>query len=751
VFTVAQGRVPAGPPEYVDRARELAEAIDENEDAVGRARLCARLGDLHLRYDRAGDAVLAYEGGVRLLLGRGHPVAGKRYGAGSSRVSPSLAVPMAPPDDEIDPDALLRRLLLGSAFAYLAQGQRAPAVSLIDAVVERGGGRDDPLRVPLLFARACVVLAAPGEVDLDDLHLIVEETGRHPMGEGTAARLAGLRAVAAHLGGDWESWPVMRRAVAAATDQPLAGLVWSTWAAGVAEQGAQLCGHAVERSREGCAFDHALALTAQGRLELACGRPDRAVEVLREALSIWGERVARLGTDTGRVGALEGSVAARDLLVEAELARGDLQRAVTAAEDARGAILEIETYRPGESLERPFVPRRLVYHVQAHRTVVFAVGEQDAHTGRTEVRLHLCPLGEEELQREVDEVIRALGVEGATRKCLPVPPLDVDDRDGTGERLSPLRRLYELLVEPLLDFFGPGGAPIVIEPDGPLWALPFAALGPADGDPLGIRFPLVTVASAGVASRLRARPVSPHSTVLAVADPVMPEIDGLVLNPLPGTREEVAWLDVHLPDCRPLTGGDATTDRVLDGMRTAAVIHIGTHGMARPDAPAEGFLALAPTDGDDGLLDAYRLTRGPGWSESGMMVQAAGGVPADAEWLDADLVTLSACQTAGGRQTSEGVIGLARTFLAIGARTVVASLWSVDDSVTAELMKAFYSRWCGGADPAVAMRDVARSVRDGGHADPRYWAPFLVLGAGIRGQVRDGSEMRSGQMVCRAR
>jgi CHAT domain-containing protein len=99
--------------------------------------------------------------------------------------------------------------------------------------------------------------------------------------------------------------------------------------------------------------------------------------------------------------------------------------------------------------------------------------------------------------------------------------------------------------------------------------------------------------------------------------------------------------------------------------------------------------------------------------------------------LPADLVVLSACQTALGREIrGEGLIGLTRGFMYAGARRVVASLWQVDDESTAELMERFYRAMLrDGRRPADALRaaqsEMARSRR---WSAPFYWAGFVLQG-----------------------
>jgi CHAT domain-containing protein len=99
--------------------------------------------------------------------------------------------------------------------------------------------------------------------------------------------------------------------------------------------------------------------------------------------------------------------------------------------------------------------------------------------------------------------------------------------------------------------------------------------------------------------------------------------------------------------------------------------------------------------------------------------------------MPADLVVLSACQTALGKQIrGEGLVGLTRGFMYAGAARVVASLWKVDDAATAELMKQFYQGMLvKGLRPPAALREAqARIQSQARWQSPYYWAGFVLQG-----------------------
>ncbi|MGB7025501.1 MAG: CHAT domain-containing protein, partial [Candidatus Acidiferrales bacterium] len=101
--------------------------------------------------------------------------------------------------------------------------------------------------------------------------------------------------------------------------------------------------------------------------------------------------------------------------------------------------------------------------------------------------------------------------------------------------------------------------------------------------------------------------------------------------------------------------------------------------------------------------------------------------------FNAGLVTLSACDTGVGKvEGEEGITNLAEAFLVSGAKAVVASLWSADDTFTSALMKNFYAHLAQGEDKATALRDAKRDLlaKYGSQVSPYYWGAFVLIGDG---------------------
>ena len=186
---------------------------------------------------------------------------------------------------------------------------------------------------------------------------------------------------------------------------------------------------------------------------------------------------------------------------------------------------------------------------------------------------------------------------------------------------------------------------------------------------------------------------------------------------LPSSADEVRIVQAAFPKGESkLLLGTAATEGAFKGAGLAEyrVIHLAVHGFADSTFPDRAALVLlsAPSAGEDGFLQASEIVQ---------------------LHFEADLVVLSACDTAVGPLLGqEGIANLSRAFLLAGARTVVSTLWEVDDTSSLFLMKRFYAhllahRSAGWALTA-AKRDMLRTF--GREALPYQWAGFTIEGAG---------------------
>jgi CHAT domain-containing protein len=314
------------------------------------------------------------------------------------------------------------------------------------------------------------------------------------------------------------------------------------------------------------------------------------------------------------------------------------------------------------------------------------------------------------------------------------------------------RRLSEDLLAPLAHLLDERR--LVIVADGALHQLPFGLLpDPAQPEqPLLASREVVPIPSASVLERLRRRPRSAAAQQVAVvADPVYgsedPRVGGffsrafewfdrrapelaptqeIVLRSARGlgfdpfrrldfTRDEEEIIR-RLVGRRPLFSAldfDASRETVFSERFAASrIVHIATHAILHPETPGLSGIVLSlvdekgrPRDGYLRLHDIYDLD------------------------LQAELVVLSACRTGLGKSVAgEGPLGLPRAFLSAGAPRVVASLWSVDDLATSQLMTRFYTHLLGDRlAPGAALAATQRSLWQEGRP-PAEWAGFVLIG-----------------------
>jgi CHAT domain-containing protein len=158
--------------------------------------------------------------------------------------------------------------------------------------------------------------------------------------------------------------------------------------------------------------------------------------------------------------------------------------------------------------------------------------------------------------------------------------------------------------------------------------------------------------------------------------------------------------------------GEAATESEVkrQPLQEFQVVHFAAHGLPSTKFPARAALLLRPGGTDDGVLEAREI----------LMLR-----------LGAELVTLSSCDTGSGSvHGQEGAASLVRPFIAAGARSVVASLWAVDDTFSLAMMREFYRRLAAGSDVAEALRDAKLHMVTsfGPQAGPHLWSGVLVYG-----------------------
>jgi len=357
----------------------------------------------------------------------------------------------------------------------------------------------------------------------------------------------------------------------------------------------------------------------------------------------------------------------------------------------------------------------LAWSVGQERSFLFVV--QPAGTPGQGLEVFPIALGDAALRKEVESFRLLLKRPGSGRAAVE----------------GQARLLYDLLVRPGEERISRAQR-VLLSPDGPLHTLPFAAL--MNGDRYLVEWkPIHFVLSATVYAELaRSRPAHrrPGEERLVVfGDPVYPtqasslpadlEVReavriGLTLKPLPYTRKEVESVAALYPGAQVFLGPDATEERAKSIEPGSRLVHFACHGLLDERFPLNSALALtipehAAAGQDNGLLQAWEIF--------------------ESVRLDADLVTLSACDTALGREMGgEGLVGLTRAFQYAGARSVLASLWGISDVSTAAFMKVFYGYLRGGQtkDEALRAAQIDRIRGKSGSSHPFYWAAFELTG-----------------------
>ena len=292
------------------------------------------------------------------------------------------------------------------------------------------------------------------------------------------------------------------------------------------------------------------------------------------------------------------------------------------------------------------------------------------------------------------------------------------------------RTLGASLLDPVLPLLSARTKRIVIVPDGALHRLPFDALRLMDGRYLFERYAVGTAPSASAVAALRARrgrgEPGTSLRLLAIGDPAIATTlrdtsrDGdadddlsavVTMSGAPklvGASREARLVARYAPAADVRLGANATAAflRRAD-LRQYRVLHFATHALVDERSLARTALVLTPGDGENGLLGAGDLA---------------------ALSLDADLVVLSACHSAGGVLVGgEGVQGLTSPLFQAGARSVVATNWRISDLRVVPFVERFYDGLARGLPVPDALRAAKLGAVKAGEP-PQIWAAFLAIG-----------------------
>jgi CHAT domain-containing protein len=528
------------------------------------------------------------------------------------------------------------------------------------------------------------------------------------------------------------------------------------------------------------------ALLAAGRAYGRLGMPERGLSCALEAIDLREEIGGRVaGDERQRANASRTLAAAYELAVELSLDRGQIAEAFAFLENGRARVLTevIEHGRPeslaetdadldreearlerelvaisagldrararGRNADASALTKRLQHARAVHASFVdgrlaraerhnsirrrvdaTAIGELAAKLPRGVVAVEFLLL-----PRQLHFFVIRAGAP-VRHRVTDVEQTAVETRVRTFLEMlgtrdlkigTPARRLYDLVIAPVeADLADAAG--VLLIPDKILWRLPFAALVDRRGRHLIERMPIAYAPSLTAYAAMRGgrRSVPAYDTsLLAIGNPTLAAhtksaaqsfYRGVTLGPLPDAEREVDSVARLYRDPVVLKRAEATEARAKSLLGNAAVVHFATHGIVDDGNAMYSRLALSTggTEQEDGWLEGWEIAR---------------------MHLNADVVVLSACETAAGTvYTGEGAVGLTWSFFLAGARSAVASQWNVASGSTARLMIRFHSalRHGTGRSPfakAQALRAAQMAVlREPSTAHPFHWAAFVLIG-----------------------
>lgn len=279
--------------------------------------------------------------------------------------------------------------------------------------------------------------------------------------------------------------------------------------------------------------------------------------------------------------------------------------------------------------------------------------------------------------------------------------------------------IYKCLLAPILKSHN--HKKLVIITDGLLNYIPFSAL---NTNPEGLTYlaenhSISYVNSATLLTELQERQPKEH-TILAFA----PSFDGTAnvtninrgkLLPLPNNKKEVEQILTSF-NGSSFKDAEATLQNFKSHLSSFGMVHLATHAIFDDTAPEYSYLAFSQNKSqDEDLLyvaDLYNLK------------------------VDADLVTLSACESGlGDLKRGEGFMGLARGFFYSGAASIASTLWKINDASSATLMSGFYKNLSRGDAKDLALQraqiEFLNTHRDNGLSHPYYWSGFVISGSTV--------------------
>ena len=277
---------------------------------------------------------------------------------------------------------------------------------------------------------------------------------------------------------------------------------------------------------------------------------------------------------------------------------------------------------------------------------------------------------------------------------------------------SALSLLYETIISPIQDLLVDNE--VIFVPEGPLCLAPFPAFLDSDSRYLCESFRVRVIPSLTSLKLIATCSADYHikTGALLVGDPCVQDVtfERTKLQQLPFAQEEVQMIG-RILHTAPLIGRQATKNEVLKRLSSVGLVHIAAHGRMET-----GEIALAP--------DPIPVSRAPVEEDFVLTMRDVLNIR-----VRARLVVLSCCHSARGEIKAEGVVGIARAFLGAGARSVLVSLWAIDDEATMEFMRSFYQHLEQGKSASVALNQAMKCMRESDRcSEVKHWAPFVLIG-----------------------
>jgi len=491
-----------------------------------------------------------------------------------------------------------------------------------------------------------------------------------------------------------------------------------------------------------------IVLLDRAKIALAEGQKSVAEDMLKKAIDVIEKQRSSINSEAGRIGFVGDKQTAYAELTALLLAEGRYAEAFAYVERAKARVLvdllasQKDINVRGEQTEQIKITLAQLTKAEYDITVVTQSAEDKESQNKTRsVVLKL----KKDLQEKAPELAALVSVTTPdtaeiqntikddetlleyycagkewyifvlTKKTIVAQKLRVADleknidvlrKNITAQNLPDFNQYSQMLYHQIFSLAAPAikTNKLIIVPHGYLHYLPFAAL--YDGNEYLIdRFSIRMLPSASVLSFLKERANQEDRGALIFGNPKLddPKYD------LKFAHDEALAISRIIPKSDVLLRSEASKTNLQKFGSKYSIIHLAVHGVFDIDKPLNSALLLAADRINDGLLragDIYNLS------------------------LSADLVTLSACETALGKvATGDDVVGFTRGFLYAGARSLISSLWQVDDETTRDIMVNFYTN-LSKMNKDEALRQAQLKVKNQ-YRHPYYWAAFLLTGSAM--------------------